>query len=322
MKRILLSALAVVPLFAISQVTVFSENFDSYNDQDWAGDVSSVMSTWSGSTGAGTDDIPITSAESSSPSNSIQITGPQAGGTQDAMITFPSDYTAGSYAFSMKYKVASGKGGYFNCHSTSTPPDRWMLQVYFASDGTGLAEMAGDSVYFNYTNGAWVDIAISADLDSDVAHFYVEGVEVGSGFSWSAEALGAATGNAQWGGLNLYSASSEDAGAADCEYYVDDLLLIDNTGVATGLGETILAPAINVVPNPSNGNFVLNYEDMSMENATVTLVDILGKTIYSEKMSIIGNSSLPFNMNLRNGVYFVSVANGSTKLTKKIIVKK
>ncbi|MBC8399756.1 MAG: hypothetical protein H8E16_22080, partial [Flavobacteriales bacterium] len=207
MKRILLSALFIVPTLVIGQVTLIDENFDSYSDQDYAGAVSPIISTWSGNTGAGTDDCLVTSSESSSPSNSITITGPQAGGTQDAMIVFPSDYTSGSYAFSMKYKVAAGKGGYFNCHSTSIPPDRWMLQVYLAADGTGLAEMGGDSVYFNYTNGAWVDFVVSADLDNDIAHFYVEGIEVGSGFVWSAEALGAATGSAQWGGINLYAAS-------------------------------------------------------------------------------------------------------------------
>ena len=61
---------------------------------------------------------------------------------------------------------------------------------------------------------------------------------------------------------------------------------------------------------------------MSMENAIVTLVDVLGQTIYSKNMSLVGNATLDFDLNLRNGVYLVSVTNGTAKMTKKIIVKK
>ena len=97
-------------------------------------------------------------------------------------------------------------------------------------------------------------------------------------------------------------------------------MLEDLTGA--GVEEQVLNPVMNVVPNPSKGDFKVNYTDLSMENATVTLVDILGKTIYSENMSVVGNGSLPFDLDLRNGVYFVTIADGKTKMTKKIIVKK
>ena len=321
MKRILLSALFVVPTLVIGQVTLIDENFDSYSNQDYAGAVSPIISTWSGNTGAGTDDCLVTSAESSSPSNSITITGPQAGGTQDAMIIFPSDYTSGSYAFSMKYKVAAGKGGYFNCHSTSIPPDRWMLQVYLAADGTGLAEMGGDSVYFNYTNGAWVDFVVSADLDADIAHFYVEGVEVGSGFVWSIEALGAGTGTAQWGGINLYSASGDPV--ADCEYYVDDILLIDNTGVATGLEDVDNVSSFNIFPNPATASVSI---DISLDNQAeiaIRVLNLIGKEIASKNYGVLSKSSI-INLNTNDytrGIYLVEVSVNGQKATKRLTIK-
>ena len=102
MKRILLSALAFVPVMAFSQVNIFTENFDTYNDGDYAGEVSMYMSTWSGTVGAGSsDDILVTNTESSSPSNSVTVTGPQAGGAQDGMVVFPSNYTSGNFHYSM-----------------------------------------------------------------------------------------------------------------------------------------------------------------------------------------------------------------------------
>ena len=157
-----------------------------------------------------------------------------------------------------------------------------------------------------------------ANLDLDMGEIYIEGVSIGT-FQWSLESGGAGTGaNLSFGGINLYSASGDPV--AGCEYYVDDIMLDDISGV--GITEEALSPVMNVVPNPTSGSFAVNFEDMSIENATVTLVDILGKTIYSKNMSVVGNGSLPFNLDLRNGVYFVTITDGNTKMTKKIIVKK
>ena len=320
MKKILLSMILVAPLFAAGQVTILEENFDSYADQDYAGAVSPIMSTWSGNTGAGTDDCQVTSAEASSDFNSIMITGPNGGGAMDPMVVFPSNYAAGRFEYSMKYKVAATMGGYFNIQSNGAAPGTaWLAEVYFAADGSGNITAGGQALTFNYTNGAWIDVLIEMDIDSDLGRIWIDGFEVGSGFTISLESGGAGTGaNLSFGGINLYSASGDPTAA--CEYYVDDIMLVETTGV--GINETDLAPSMVVQPNPSKGNFVLNYKDMSMENATVTLVDVLGKTIYSKKMNVVGNASLAFDFNLRNGVYFVSVSNSHSKLTKKIIVRK
>lgn len=321
MKKILLSALVAFPLMASAQMTLFTENFDSYNNGDYAGVVSPYMSTWSGATG-GSEDCLVTNADASSPSNSIVITGAQGGGSIDAMVVFPDNYTSGRYEFSMKYKVAANKGGYFNLQSNGdTPGTAWLAEVYFASDGTGSAQLGGQALTFNYTNNAWIDILCDLDMDNDLGHIYIGGVEVGTGFAISVEAGGAGTGaNMKWGGVNLYSAAAPAPAVGDCEYYVDDMELVMTGGL--GIGEGELNPAIAISPNPTSGNFSVNFEDMSMDNATVTLVDVLGKVIYNERMSVVGNGSIPFSMNLRNGVYFVSVSNGSSKLTKKIIVRK
>ncbi|MDC0313674.1 T9SS type A sorting domain-containing protein [Flavobacteriales bacterium] len=321
MKRILLSALFIVPTLVIGQFTLIDENFDSYSDQDYAGDESPIISTWSGNTGAGTDDCLVTSSESSSPSNSITITGPQAGGSIDAMVAFPSDYTTGSYDYSMKFKVATGMGGYFNCHSTSSPPDRWMLQVYFASDGTGGAEMGGDSIIFNYPNGEWVDIVVSVDLDADFAQFFVGGTEVGTGFIWSTEAFGGGTGNAQFGGVNLYSASGDPT--ADCEYYVDDILLIDNTGVATGVEDLNNASAFTIFPNPATTSTSIEISLDNKSEVAVSVLDLLGKEVATKNYGVLSTSSV-INLNTTDyptGIYLDEVSVNGQKATKKLVIE-
>lgn len=323
MKKILLSALAALPLLAYSQVIIITENFDSYNDGDYAGVASPWMSTWSGATG-GAEDCLVTSAQSSSPSNSIVITGPQTGGTTDAMLVFPSDYASGHYVLSWKYMVATGMGGYFNLQSSgSTPGTAWLAEVFLASDGTGSASLGGQQLSFNYTNGAWVDIVCDMNIDTDQGHLYIDGAEVGTGFQISLEADGSGTGaNLSFGGANFYSYAPQAPAVGDCEYYVDDILLVEMPGSGAGIVESVLSPAINVYPNPSTGNFSVNFEDMSMESANVVLVDVLGKVVYNERMSVVGSGVIPFNMNLRNGVYFVTISDGNQKMTKKIIVRK
>lgn len=321
MKKILLSAIIAFPLLASAQMTLFTENFDSYNSGDYAGVVSPYMSTWSGTTGTA-EDCMVTNSDASSPTNSIVIMGAQGGGATDAMVLFPDNYASGRFEYSMKYKVAANKGGYFNLQALGTAPGTaWLAEVYFASDGTGSAELGGQSLTFTYTNNAWIDVLCDIDIDNDLGHIYIGGVEIGSGFMLSVESNGSGVGaNMKFGGVNLYSAAAPAPAVGDCEYYVDDISLVMTAGL--GVQEDILNPSISVSPNPTSGNFALKFEDMSMSNATVTLMDVLGKVIYSEKMSVVGNGSIPFAMNLRNGVYFVSVSNGSEKLTKKIIVRK
>jgi len=83
-----------------------------------------------------------------------------------------------------------------------------------------------------------------------------------------------------------------------------------------------LNPDINVVPNPTTGNFTITYADMNMSNARVVIVDVLGSIVYQSNASVIGNGSLDFNLNLDNGVYFVTFKEGNAKLTKRVVVRK
>lgn len=383
MKKTLLTALFIVPAMSFAQTTIMSENFDSYADGDWAAVVSPIMSSWDGTTGAAPD-CQITSSESNSPSNSIDINGPAGGGAIDPIVVFPSDYTSGLYLYSMKMKVASGFGGYFNVQASSTPGIAWIAEVYFNSNGSGYANAGGLTLNFTYTNNSWIDIDVLADLDADQGEIFIEGNSIGT-FTWSAEAGGGGS-TLSWGGMNLYAAAD---GNDACQYYVDDISLVQdpcmydsdvtangavlsadmngatyqwidcNTGAAIsgetgqsyttttngsyacvvtacgmsdtsacvdvlywGFEDVVSNPALNIVPNPSNGNFTVNYSDMNMANASVVIMDVLGSRVYSSNASVVGNGAMEFDLDLENGVYFVTFVEGSNKLTKRVVVRK
>ena len=318
MKRILLSALFIVPTLVIGQI--IDENFDSYSDQDYAGTVSPIISTWSGNTGAGTDDCLVTSSESSSPSNSITITGANAGGAIDAMVEFPSDYTTGRYEYSMKFKVAAGMGGYFNLQSNAIPGTAWMINVFFAADGTGAADLAGTSVVFNYTNGAWVDVMIMCDLDNDNAELWIEGAQVGTAFQWSLESDGTGTGaNKSFGGINLYSLSGDPT--ADCEYYVDDIMLVNTTAV--GVDELTNRSSFTVFPNPATDVMNIQFTTNSSDQFGFVLYNLVGEKVMSENWGTLptGQQTYTLNMNsIATGMYMLELTSsiGSTTLPVQV----
>ena len=318
MKRILLSALFIVPIMIIGQITLIDENFDSYTDQDYAGVVSPVMSTWSGTTG-GSDDCFVTSAESSSPNNSITITGANAGGAIDAMIEFPSDYTTGRYEYSMKFKVASGMGGYFNLQSNAAPGTAWLVDLFFAADGTGTVEM-NTQVPFTYTNGAWIDILFVMDLDADMGQVFIEGTQVGSGFTISLEAYGDGTGaNLSFGGINLYSLSGDPT--ADCEYYADDIMLVNTTAV--GVDELTNRSSFTVFPNPATTSASIEISLDNKSEVAISVLDLQGKQVVTKNYGVFSTSSV-INLNTTDypsGIYLVEVSVNGQKATKRLIIK-
>ena len=317
MKRILLSALFIVPTLVIGQI--IDENFDNYSDQDYAGVASPVMNTWSGNTGAGTDDCLVTSSESSSPSNSITITGANAGGAIDAMVEFPSDYTTGRYEYSMKFKVAAGMGGYFNLQSNAAPGTAWLVDLFFAADGTGVVEM-NTQVPFTYTNGTWIDIMFVMDLDADMGQVFIEGIEVGTGFTISLEAYGAGTGaNLSFGGINLYSLSGDPT--ADCEYYVDDIMLVNTTGV--GVDELNNTSSFTIFPNPATTSASIEVSLDNKSEVAVRVLDVIGKQVAAKNYGIFSTSSV-INLNTTDypsGIYLVEVSVNGKKATKRLIIK-
>jgi endonuclease I/chitodextrinase len=102
-----------------------------------------------------------------------------------------------------------------------------------------------------------------------------------------------------------------------------DVLTIDS---CTGLGNKVNLgnvkeilknnPEINVFPNPNNGNFTIQFDEIK-ENNSVEIYSILGQKVF-EKLGIKSNTIEVSN--LEKGVYFIKVNNQNNSKTKKVIV--
>ncbi|MBL0095379.1 MAG: T9SS type A sorting domain-containing protein [Bacteroidetes bacterium] len=83
---------------------------------------------------------------------------------------------------------------------------------------------------------------------------------------------------------------------------------------------------LSVYPNPSTGAFTLNYlsEDIIDANATIAIVDMMGRVVYSEAVEVIeGQIFKQVNMESQfaGGVYFVRLQVGENSLVSKLIIE-
>lgn len=76
------------------------------------------------------------------------------------------------------------------------------------------------------------------------------------------------------------------------------------------------------VPNPFEGTTTINYSNPTNQEIELTVYDMLGKVIHSEKaMSEVGMNKFVFNSaTYPQGVYMYTVSNGEKSYTKRMIV--
>lgn len=75
---------------------------------------------------------------------------------------------------------------------------------------------------------------------------------------------------------------------------------------------------IKIYPNPSNGRFIVELSNFE-ERSVITVSNILGAVVHR---SYLESNVKPIELtNISSGLYFVSVTNGTTTVTKKIIIQ-
>jgi len=77
-----------------------------------------------------------------------------------------------------------------------------------------------------------------------------------------------------------------------------------------------------IYPNPSNGDFYINYKVQKKGNVSIYLVSIDGKTIINllSENKEQGEYSLQLNFNLEAGSYFIKIETNNNLITKPIII--
>lgn len=73
---------------------------------------------------------------------------------------------------------------------------------------------------------------------------------------------------------------------------------------------------ISVYPNPNNGKFILDL-NTPLENASVTISNVIGQIIYSRKFSSLKSES--FEILNAEGIYFIEINHNNSKIIKRVV---
>lgn len=88
------------------------------------------------------------------------------------------------------------------------------------------------------------------------------------------------------------------------------------------ISENEASSNMSVFPNPTAGNFFVNFESSSTGKANVSLKDLTGRTVVSKNMNLVsGNNQFEINEKLSAGIYLVAIEINGTQAVKRVIVK-
>jgi hypothetical protein len=106
-------------------------------------------------------------------------------------------------------------------------------------------------------------------------------------------------------------------------FYLDNIMIGEADVLMTAQNQN--NSRLSVYPNPTNGNAVIDIENLAAINIEVTLINILGSKVMELYSGEVDGNNQSIDANLTNfdkGIYFVRVnSNGNTILTNKLIIK-
>jgi len=101
---------------------------------------------------------------------------------------------------------------------------------------------------------------------------------------------------------------------------IDDFQLFINT---SSIFDLELASSVSVYPNPSNGHFEINIDQLESRNLSMEILDLTGRVVYQKSLSN-QSSAIRENIDLTReakGVYTLIIKNGSAEYRSKLTIQ-
>ena len=92
-------------------------------------------------------------------------------------------------------------------------------------------------------------------------------------------------------------------------------------GSANGLEELTSSATLAVLHDPSTGNLFLQTTFGGTDDALLQLHALNGKLVHSERVRMNNGALLPLHVDLRSGLYLVSLAQGDQRVATKVVVE-
>lgn len=309
MKHLLFPAIIALPTLAFGQTVIIAEDFDSYANGNLLAQTAGLpWSTWSGAPGSA-EDTNISNEQANSGTLSAKFAGAAAGGPSDMVLRL-GDRTSGSYALSFNMFVTAGSGAYFNIqHNEIIGAGSWMIEMTFKPTGV-IDLVVGNTVVANgaFPSGEWFNVSMIFDLDQQQASMLVNGT---TQHSWSTSTPGPN----RLGALNIFAY----AGGAPAvpNYYLDDVLFVDITGVSVN---ELTKPQLTIYPNPTSD--VVNVEFTGSGNTAIaTVLDLSGRAVIAGQGFRQNGTTSRGQLDLGHlpaGVYLLRVQDGDQEMMQRV----
>jgi hypothetical protein len=181
------------------------------------------------------------------------------------------------------------------------------------TDGTG------DEAIF-YTTGYLEGITMSENGD-----FYISSWGTPDG-AWGNEPVYKSSHNLDW---KMVISNDNNRPYGMC-IGKDNYLAVCNWGSDTitflnlsqfSVNENLSSEKINIYPNPSDGKFKIELNNISSNTVDIFIYDLPGRLIYSEKINIYSNKlKKEFRLTLKTGAYIIRLKDGFNVYTKKLMI--
>ena len=312
MKKKLLSLFAFgAVLTASAQTVLFEDNFDSYTVGSGVVAQNTNWAYWSAGTPS---DANVSSNFASSGANSAHING-----TATDLVLPIGPFTTGKYDIKFKMYLPAGAGGYFNALHTwsgSSTAYQWAGDIFF--DGTGVATWTtgftpGGAV--NVGTDVWFDVQVTADMDNDLGRLYFNGI-VANEWQWS---LNNANGNAGVNALAAFDFYGTNTAGSAGNYYIDDVQVIESTGVAVKPLASEKISKVSIYPNPTNSNFSIEIPE-NFVGGEISIIDLTGKVVMRDRITQSAVKRFDVS-NLNDGIYLIRMNNGVSQFTDRLMKK-
>ena len=312
MKKQLLSLFAFGAILSASAQTIlFEDNFDSYAVGSGVVAQNTNWAYWSAGTPS---DANVSSDFANSGANSANING-----TATDLVLPIGPFTTGKYDIKFKMYLPAGAGGYFNALHTwsgSSTAYQWACDVFF--DGTGVATWTtGGTPGGAVTVGTdvWFDVQVTADMDNDLGRLYFNGV-VANEWQCSLNNANGAAGSNTLAAFDFYGTNTANTAG---NYYIDDVQVIESTGVTIKpLGSEKISK-VSIYPNPTNSNFSIEIPE-NFVGGEISIIDLTGKVVLRDRITQSAVKRFDVS-NLNDGIYLIRMNNGSAQFTDRLVKK-
>ena len=118
----------------------------------------------------------------------------------------------------------------------------------------------------------------------------------------------------------LYDISYTYTNAGGCDTAVTQSVEVT---VCTGIGAKTNVSAINLFPNPNEGNFTLEFNANVNSALSITISDVTGKIVHAENASSVrGLNRVNLNVsNLQKGFYLLKTNDTVAEINKSFIIR-